>query len=182
MVVVNQDSLIGNNTKSCGHCNDNTYEQYDENTMQINAYGKQILIDKEDYERVKTHQWYIGKNGYPVTNVNRTPITLHRYLIDTDKETIDHINGNPLDNRKTNLRPATHRENSYNAKVSKNNKSGYKGVWWSRDKRKYCAEIHINRKKIHLGYFTKPEEAAKAYDKAAVQYFGSFAKTNFAMT
>lgn len=148
----------------------------------MNTIGnKNFVVDADDIENVKAHQWHIATIGYPCTYINGVQTTLHRYLIDTDAETIDHINGDKTDNRRCNLRPATQMENARNSKMSINNTSGYKGVWWSKEKKKYCAEIRTMKKKKHLGYFISPIDAAKAYDKAAMEYFGSFAKTNFAM-
>jgi hypothetical protein len=85
---------------------------------------------------------------------------------------IDHINRNPSDNRFSNLRPATHRENLFNRGPNKNNKIGLKGV--SKYRNKYSAQIHVSGKKNFLGYYLNPEDAHKAYCLAAEKYFGEF--------
>ena len=91
---------------------------------------------------------------------------------------IDHINGNGLDNRRANLRLATVAQNAWNSKKRKS-RSGYKGVCYDKAKRRWRAAIVHHGRRIHLGYFKEKLEAAKAYDTAAIKYFGQFAHTNF---
>lgn len=79
---------------------------------------------------------------------------------------IDHINGNKSDNRIDNLRQATKAQNSWNAKLCVKNKSGYKGVHWYPPTNKWAAQIRVNKKRIHLGYFTFVEDAAKVIKEA----------------
>lgn len=92
---------------------------------------------------------------------------------------IDHKNGNGLDNRLKNLRIATESENSRNQNKRRTNKSGFKGVSWGTRDNKWRSYITINGKFKSLGYYSSKEDAAKAYDKAAIKYFGEFAKTNY---
>ena len=91
----------------------------------------------------------------------------------------DHINGDGLDNRKQNLRICTHAENLRNRRLGKNNTSGYKGVSWHKLHKLWYAHISHNKKLMSLGYFKDKEEAAKAYDRKAIELFGEFAKLNF---
>lgn len=113
-------------------------------------------------------------------------ISLHREVMEDmlgralePREQVDHINGFGLDNRRENLRLATAAENGRNRKKSKNNTSGYKGVHWDKHHRKWRAKIMINGRRLHLGHFADPADAARAYDNAAVLYYGDFALTNF---
>ena len=92
---------------------------------------------------------------------------------------VDHINGNPLDNRKSNLRICTNAENQRNKGVYKNNKSGYKGVHWFKRDKKWQAQIKHNNKSIHIGLYEDKEEAARAYDKKAKELHGNFKNLNF---
>jgi hypothetical protein len=104
---------------------------------------------------------------------------LHRYLTEApDGAVVDHINGDPSDNRRCNLRITTQSGNMCNSRLRSDSTTGYKGV--SMDKRDgmYRAYIYYKGKQIALGYYDNPEEAAAAYDKAAVFYFGEYARTN----
>ena len=92
----------------------------------------------------------------------------------TDLE-VDHINGDSLDNRKSNLRLCTHLENMRNRKLHKNNTTGIRGVHWDKTKDKYRAYIRVASKAIHLGYYINPLEADLVYKQARVHYFGAFA-------
>lgn len=91
---------------------------------------------------------------------------------------VDHINGNGLDCRRSNLRLASRTENMRNMKLPKHNTSGFKGVSWLPSGR-WRAAIRSNRKTMHLGVFENIEEAAHAYDSAARELFGEFARLNF---
>jgi len=90
---------------------------------------------------------------------------------------VDHINGNGLDNRRSNLRIATSQQNNRNRKICNLNTSGFKGV--RLDRNKWRADIRIDGKRKNLGRFVNPEAAAAAYDEAARKYFGEFATLNF---
>ena len=98
-------------------------------------------------------------------------------------EGIDHINGDPLDNRIANLRECTQQQNNGNHKaLNPLNTSGYRGVTWKRDKRKWKAYININNRQTHLGYFDSAEQAYEAYCAAAVAHFGEFARLDVTRT
>ena len=105
---------------------------------------------------------------------------LHRYVMNYNgKDIVDHINGNPLDNRKENLRVITQKQNTMNKKSAKNSTSKYIGVRWNKRKNKWNAMIKINNKGIHLGTFSDEDEAAKARDIGTQKYFGIYGKLNF---
>ena len=110
----------------------------------------------------------------------RVAIYMHMEILgDCDGREIDHINGDKLDNRRSNLRFCTRSQNSMNHVLQSNNTSGYKGVWLRATTHHWQAEIMINQKHIRLGAFLSAEDAARAYDRAARKYFGEFAKLNF---
>ena len=92
---------------------------------------------------------------------------------------IDHKNGQRHDNRISNLRLATHRQNMANSRSRQNNTSGFKGVSLFKPTGRWMAYIVVNYKRIYLGYFSHAEDAARAYDDAAREHFGEFARTNF---
>ena len=146
-----------------------------------------VRVDYEDFLWLKQWKWYSSKRGYARRNVVGTADTastlIQRVILefhghDLIGMDVDHINGNPLDNRKSNLRIVSHQQNCFNRKISRNNSTGYKGVSLYRPNGKYKAFIKVNYKQIHLGYFTTPEDAADAYNEAALEYFGECAQLN----
>jgi hypothetical protein len=141
---------------------------------------KIALIDDEDYDLVSHYKWYAqkGNNGifYAVTTIT---IPMHQLIIGAKGQAIDHINGDGLNNQKNNLRTATSQENSFNRRKRSGCSSLYKGVCWNKKAKKWRAYLTKNQKHVSLGYFKDEKEAARAYDKAALIHFGSFAKLNF---
>lgn len=91
---------------------------------------------------------------------------------------LDHINGQTTDNRISNLREATQKQNCRNRNMNKNNTSGFKGVSWHKRLAKWKAGLRINRKDIHLGYYATAKNAAIAYEVAATKYFGEFKRAS----
>lgn len=153
----------------------------------ILSQGKVALVDDEDYEWLNQWKWYALVNNrgtfYAVRSEygpqKRKTIILHRViLIAPVGMHVDHINGDGLDNRRCNLRLSTNSENLSNRTRTKKNTSGFKGVYWYKSNKKWTAQICVNFRKIYLGMYDDPKEAAHAYDKAAIEHFGEFAKTN----
>lgn len=100
---------------------------------------------------------------------------LHQLLMGFPGCLVDHINHDTLNNTRSNLRTASYSENNSNIKFRKDNTSGYKGVYWNKSCGKYQAGIFKNRKFHYLGLYSDPEEASKAYKKAALELFKEFA-------
>jgi len=134
------------------------------------------FVDDEDYKKASQYRWYLSAKGYARSSKG---VSLHRLIMDCPKDKfIDHINMDKLDNRKSNLRFATNAENHANRGLNKNNSSGYKGVIFDESRRKWRAFIHVGGRSIFLGRFKKKDDAATAYNKAAENYFGNFARFN----
>jgi len=94
------------------------------------------------------------------------------------KGEIDHRDRNPLNNRRNNLRGSTRQQNIANGPLRRNNRSGYIGVSWRKDKQRYRAYIAIGGKQKTLGHYKDPEDAARRYNEAAIEHFGEFAALN----
>jgi len=147
--------------------------------------GLVVLVDDEDYEAaIDAGPWWAVGRGYTFyaeRHISRTGTRrttgLHTFL--TGWPYVDHRNGDGLDNRRANLRQATHAQNMGNRRMAKNNKSGFKGVSWNASRRCWCACIGVAGKVRHLGGFRNAEDAARAYDAAAVAVWGEFARINF---
>ena len=136
------------------------------------------IIDKDDIDKVEHLKWGIGWAGYvTATKPNGKKVQIHRIIIGTKRGMdIDHINGDRLDNRKSNLRFATRSQNAANSPERKTNTSGFKGVCPIHEK--WVAQINCLGNHYHLGYFDNRVDAAKAYNSAAREYFGEFAYQN----
>lgn len=145
-------------------------------------------ISPEDAQRVLLFKWSFTHGpdgGTYVRAIDRSTspprqIKMHRYLLDAqDGAQVDHINGDTLDNRRSNLRLATPSQNQGNRAKQAHATSKFKGVSWHKKAGKWRATISVNRKQIHLGFYTQQEHAALAYDEAARHHFGEFARPNF---
>jgi hypothetical protein len=144
--------------------------------------GYVALIDEEDYPAVSRHSWHAtecrGGLVYAATRTNGRIAYLHRMLAATPElPWVDHANGNGLDNRRANLRPCTQSQNAANARTRRGT-SRFRGVWWNKGCGKWQVVIKANGCRRYLGVFHSEEEAARAYDVAALAEFGEFARLN----
>lgn len=157
--------------------------------------GNTLVIDKDDWPLIKRYSWRSSLNkkktssnryvrGYahdPITGLRRE-IAIHRFLLKAPKETlVDHINGNGLDNRRSNLRLCSAEGNARNTrKLADSRSSSYKGVH-RRPNGRFHASIldETTRKSRHIGAYESEAVAAISYDMKALDTFGEFAKTNF---
>lgn len=142
------------------------------------------IVDTKNLPRLSKHRWFASKNKntyYAHRQEDGKNIYMHHEvlgIVGQGKEA-DHRNGNGLDNRECNLRECTHQQNLQNQRKRKNCSSQYKGVWWSKNARKWQVQITcLDGTKKHIGYFDFELDAAKAYDEKAKEIFGSFANLN----
>ncbi len=156
--------------------------------------GQSVKVDNRDYAWLSGFKWCAYRRSntvarfYAVRSTSKFGIVyMHRMILGLgrgDHRESDHINGNGLDNRRNNLRICNHSENLRNLTAKKHSKTGFKGVFFYQRRPthspKWISEIRVNGKTTRLGsYFTSPEDAAKAYDEAAIRLHGEFAKLNF---
>lgn len=145
--------------------------------------GYVALVDDEDYDRVSQFKWCVSERKTRNYALNRKTGLLHRFILNVTETHIqvDHDNLNGLDCRRENMRLATNSKNqaNQNKETSRKTSSKYKGVCFFKRTRKWTAYCAKDKKTHYLGYFASEVEAAEAYDIAAVELHGEFARTNF---
>lgn len=149
--------------------------------------GKVALVDDADYEAVSAHKWFAMKDGRGLfyaargvrnRNGKKALQFLHRFLL-PDVHRVDHRDGNGLDCRQENMRPATSRQNAQGfRRKTLTATSKYRGVSRDRKRQKWQAQIKLDGRVIFLGRFESETDAAIAYNVAALHYFGEFAQLN----
>lgn len=144
--------------------------------------GKYAIIDAADYERVAKFKWCASGSGRRIYACRRQGpriVYLHCLLKNAPKGmVVDHKDGDPLNDRQSNLRICTQRQNTYNS-PPRGGTSQFKGVAWNRRARKWQARIQCDGRKFYLGLFRDEAEAARAYDRKAHELFGEYAYLNF---
>jgi len=162
--------------------------------------GQVAVVDWEDYDKDLRHfSWYAKKDRKGTFVAARSEFDLVRYANSPNPQddhnktvlmhrqiaskmglrNVDHRDMDRLNNKRGNLRPCTQSQNLANSNKRPHNTSGYKGVNWNTTAKMWSARLGFQNKRIFLGYFKTAEEAARVYDKAAVEHFGEFARTNF---
>jgi hypothetical protein len=145
--------------------------------------GRVALVDDEDYDFLMRYRWFVQEDINPAhrsgpyarTESDGKHLFMHNLLVDYPKP--DHIDGDGLNNQKSNLRPATPSQSAMNRGNFSGTSSRYKGVTWG--KRNWAARITCNGETYNLGRFQSEVEAAVAYDTAARELFGEYARLNF---
>jgi hypothetical protein len=145
--------------------------------------GQHALVDAEDFARINRHKWSAycpsGK-WYAHRNERGKMVLMHRQIMHAPKGTLlDHIDGNGLNNCKSNLRFCNYSQNNCNRGPAAGKASGYKGTYFEKRMRKYYALLQYHGYRLHFGPFDQEIDAARAYDRAALQYHGEFAYLNF---
>lgn len=159
--------------------------------LETKKFGKQtVLVDEQDAWLLEKYKWYLWSTKrhtgiYVVASEStKNPKEihyqrLHQLIMNCKGKIVDHINGNPLDNRRINLRVTSASGNNKNARKRRNAVSKYKGVHFCKRGQKCKAQIQNNGVKYSLGSYVNEIDAARAYDAKAKELFGEFAKLNF---
>lgn len=172
-----------NIVRKTGYAN-KKYNEYDlsgEYGIGFVSNNRKFYFDLEDYGLIKEYSWCMDAEGYVIGSPygNKKQILLHILIMNPNhNEDIDHINHNPSDNRKNNLRIVTRSQNQMNVGLSSNNKSGVTGVHFNTRNEKWVAQIGFNRKRIYLGEFDNFDNAVKARKEAEIKYFGEYSYDN----
>jgi len=142
----------------------------------LTSRGEVIAVDKNDLDLVQGHSWCIDKRGYVVANIDGKTKTIHRHILGLkdSKISVDHVNGNKLDNTRSNLRPCKQKLNSKNLRKKKTNISGYPGIRMTKHG-KYNVRITVDRKEVHVGNFDTFKEAVEKRKAAEIEHYGLFA-------
>ena len=206
-VVVAKNRLITGHTRSCGCLKEEHTKRMQQNRIRSNPIedcGDYIkifffnkdhgycVIDKEDYWKVKNHCWaryyrkgmstsyaqgHIKKDNHNIPN--KSTIRMHQIILPTEEGFIpEHKDGNGLNNRKSNLRPATYSQNKMNQKKYKNNTSGCSGVSWDKRKNKWIVRVGKLSERVYIGAFTNKDSAIKARKEAEEKYHGEHSYDN----
>ena len=155
------------------------------------ARGRVTYVSAAKYDQVMAHRWHVLERRQPNGTIKgpyaqasirvdgrKTTILMHQLIMGC--RYVDHRDGDPLNNTDPNLRKATDGENNRNRQKQAGAwSSGFKGVSWNRNARKWQAYIYADRRRYHLGYFADEVKAALAYDTAAMRLHGAFARLNF---
>lgn len=167
--------------------NPNEYKIRSDGDIDIKlTQGKVCIVSPDDYLLVRGYRWYALKDksgdyyaeaNVPIVRKGDKPkvIRINRFLI-PGAEMVDHINGDTLDNRRSNIRGCTRSQNCINCKTNSKNISGVKGVHWHKQDRKWIARIKVNKKEVRLGAFDELSIAAMVRRQAEIKYYGEFAR------
>lgn len=142
------------------------------------------IVDADRFDELSRYNWRMGSMSYPVGAVNGVTIAMHRHITKAQPEQeVDHINHSGLDNRLSNLRICTRRQNTANtrkrvAKEDRSFTSRFKGVSFRSDRMRWAAYIGTGKNREALGCYSTEEAAARAYNEAATRIYGEFAKLN----
>jgi len=146
--------------------------------------GFVAIVDDEDFIELSKHKWLCDSNGYAARCIDldskkRKFVRMHIFIMGKiEGLCIDHINGKKTDNRRCNLRHVTTGQNQFNQAACRGGSSQYKGVVWHKVRKIWQAYIKINRKQHYLGIYRNEADAAMAYNEAAINYFGEYARLN----
>lgn len=144
--------------------------------------NKITLVDNEDFKELNEFSWYYHqgracRKPHKVKGKRKGFIWMHREIMKPSIDmTVDHLNGDALDNRKQNLRVCTKSQNQWNAKIRKDSSTGVKGVTFHKIKKKFIARIQVKGERIIIGNFNTLEEARDSIIKARQSYHGEYSR------
>ena len=150
------------------------YVENDVAHVKLKHTDNEMLCDATDWDRLREITWFYD-GGYAKARHRGKTLKIHRYIMNppADME-VDHINHNPLDNRRENLRIVSHVVNMANRGRQSNNKTGTNGVYFNKRLKRYYAQINVNGQRKHLGCFKTLEEAVKVRLEAEEKYLKPF--------
>lgn len=145
--------------------------------------GMFALVDDDMYELLNKYAWSFAPGRYAASGAKARRELGHSFMHRVVNKTpddmfTDHIDRNPLNNQRSNLRSVTSMQNSMNSSIRKGKASKYKGVCWNAIASLWACIIHVNKQPVYLGYYRTQRDAAIAYNKAAVEHFGEYANLN----
>lgn len=144
--------------------------------------GKTAVVDDTDFELVNQYKWHYNSHGYAYRYAgggreHTKRQSMHELVYGRIDDLIDHKDGDGLNNRRSNLRPADKSLNAANSKIRSDNTSGYRGVYVNKQGT-YYVQIQVRGKVFNIGTFKFIKEAARAYNRAALEHFGNYARLN----
>lgn len=143
-------------------------------------YHFDAMVSDCDYDHLMQYAWCSRPDGVISTQIGGRKVQMHRLILNAPENMeVDHIDGNRLNNQRTNLRLCNSSQNKCNRGARKDNTSGYKGVSWHKQRNKWTARIKTPYGKyLYLGLYDDKNEAALAYNKASMEHHGEFAFIN----
>ncbi len=187
--IVFRGGLISGDSKSCGCYNIEVLKGEKRYKWKLNEFrihpnfvrikasncDKYFLVDLEDWEYLKEYTIFICSKGYPSINIDGIKHRIHRIIMNPQNGlVVDHINGDKLNNCKSNLRVCNNRQNGWNSKMPVTNRSGHKGVYKHSQTGKWVAQLRCNKITYSLGCYENIDDAVKARQDAEIKYFGEY--------
>ena len=139
--------------------------------------GKSAIVDLADFEYLSRWKWSTLQGHYAHRNTGDGWVRMHRLIMGEPEGMVDHRDGDGFNNRRTNLRTCTAQQNSANKRISRNNTTGYKNIYWDTARKRWAVQIMNNGRKHSIGRYTNLEEAISARDEAVLNLNGEFART-----
>lgn len=145
--------------------------------------GNKFYFDRDIYNKVKQYSWHENSNGYVVSStykgINGSAVFLHSLVLDVNNEDglfIDHINGDKMNNLKSNIREVSYSQNAMNTGVRRDNRSGHRGLFYKKKSKTWFAYINKNKQRVNLGHFKDKDKAIKQREIAELYLFAEYSR------